>query len=128
MSNGSGYTLCSKCNKLKAPDHLFSGNVCRCTSEEPQEQPCECMNWARAERPHGVETNHHYRCKYYDPVGEAKAIIIRLTQSMELWASDEDGIHHDAWEAYKEGLFFTMQTDKFFKAIESESQPMRNLE
>jgi hypothetical protein len=62
---------------------------------------CECINWAMEIL---WDTNeHHPNCPKYSAVNE-RIFIIKLlrdlTESMEKWASDEDGIHPDAWDAY----------------------------
>ena len=62
---------------------------------------CECFE-------HGAEwdiiTTHTPTC--YNGVlsnrKELVTLIKALTRGIEVWASDEDGVHPDCWEAYKE--------------------------
>lgn len=58
---------------------------------------CECVNWGGS-RPLWV--THHANCKHYDPIKDATELITRLVRGMEAWASQEDGVHPDAWDAY----------------------------
>ena len=46
---------------------------------------------------------------WVEPVEHAREIIQGLTDAMELWAADEDGIHPDAWEAYQKAKAALMQ-------------------
>lgn len=63
-------------------------------------EQCECATWAKAEA-FTFLTTHHPRCPRYDLEGEAVVLIRSLLVGIERWAQDEDGIHHDCWEAYK---------------------------
>ncbi len=57
---------------------------------------CECRNW-------GAElmlSGHHISCPRFDPKPFILAIH-DLLRGMREWASDEDGIHPNAWEAYQ---------------------------
>lgn len=58
-----------------------------------------CGNWADA-RPFWV--THHKDCKHYNPIKDATELITRLVRGMEAWASDEDGVHYEAWDAYRD--------------------------
>lgn len=70
---------------------------------------CECQQWAwRIEPP---VTRHHPQCKQYDLKNEAMALVRDLVKGMEAWAADEDGIHREAWDAYKRGKVFVGQFD-----------------
>jgi hypothetical protein len=60
---------------------------------------CECANWARSG--HKVITEHHSSCPKYDPEGDSKRIIEALLKGKEAWAQDEDGVHPECWEAYR---------------------------
>jgi len=49
-------------------------------------------------------TGHHPECPEY-PKNLTESwlkLIKKLVQGMEDWASDEDGIHPDAWEGYEQ--------------------------
>lgn len=65
---------------------------------------CECRNWARTNQL--LFTNHHRNCPKYDPEGESKEIIGALLAGILSWASDEDGVHPDCWEAFKNAACF----------------------
>ena len=45
-------------------------------------------------------------CAKYDPKGDAIEIITSLVRGIESWASDEDGVHDDCWEAYQRAKFY----------------------
>lgn len=64
---------------------------------------CECQTWARDGQK--FITKHSKMCYYYDPEGDARKLIDDLLDGMNAWASDEDGIHPDAWQAYKRASF-----------------------
>ena len=74
---------------------------------------CECSQWAEVRGEHRMLTGHHKNChRSPDPLGKALALIAKLARGMECWAADEDGIHPDAWEAYRrakalEGVFLS---------------------
>lgn len=63
---------------------------------------CICANWVRTK---GWLTEHHPHCGKYDPAGDAIKIITALIRGIESWASDEDGVHPDCWEAYNKAKF-----------------------
>lgn len=44
---------------------------------------------------------HFPHCKEFGNC--VKELIVNLVRGMESWSHDEDGIHPDAWEAYKQG-------------------------
>ena len=62
---------------------------------------CECIHWAGKFRGLGV-VKHHENCPRYDPVGDCLAMLARVVAGMESWAADEDGIHPDCWEVYRD--------------------------
>ncbi|RJQ28378.1 hypothetical protein C4565_03685 [Candidatus Parcubacteria bacterium] len=64
---------------------------------------CECMSWAGEWR---LFTTHHPSCPKYDLIGEVKERISALLVGIESWAADEDGVHDDCWEAYKNARYF----------------------
>lgn len=68
---------------------------------------CECRYWARNNSK--LATEHHPRCTKYDPEGDARKIIETLVRGIEIWARDEDGVHDQCWEAYKNAKFFIYQ-------------------
>ena len=46
-------------------------------------------------------TEHHENCPKCDVRGDAINQIRDLIRGIEAWASDEDGVHPECWEAYK---------------------------
>lgn len=57
-------------------------------------------------------TGHHEACPQRGSIVKAaQTIIAALVKGMENWAADEDGIHPDAWEAYKRGKVAIGQFD-----------------
>lgn len=64
--------------------------------------PCECVNWCEIDHRVAFLTGHHSRCpKGGNPLEAAYALIKDLANGMDCWASDEDGVHPDAWKAYR---------------------------
>lgn len=59
----------------------------------------ECCNYGRATG--RLLTEHHPKCSQYNLELEALKIITALVRGMEYWASDEDGVHYKAWDAYE---------------------------
>lgn len=72
-------------------------------------EECECQTWAGSWK---LATSHHRNCEKYDPEGDAVSLISGLIDGMNKWASDEDGIHPEAWEAYKRASFAIGRTVK----------------
>jgi len=68
---------------------------------------CECKNWARTNQL--LLTKHHKNCSKYDLEGDAKEIITALLNGIQEWASDEDGMHPDCWEAFKNASCFIFE-------------------
>jgi hypothetical protein len=63
---------------------------------------CECVNWCEIDHVHRFLTGHHEGCKHSPKaLGKALELIAELAKGMECWAADEDGIHPEAWEAYR---------------------------
>lgn len=60
---------------------------------------CECATWGDC-RPLWVK--HHKECPEYDPIKDATELITRLVRAMEAWSCQEDGIHPEAWDAYRD--------------------------
>lgn len=64
---------------------------------------CECTKWCDVNTRHRILTGHHENC-CASPSALEKALdlVAKLAHGMDCWAADEDGIHPDAWEAYKQ--------------------------
>lgn len=68
----------------------------------PAELECECANWCDIDHRIRLLTGHHANCSHGgSPLNAALALIDDLAKGMESWAADEDGVHYDAWEAYR---------------------------
>lgn len=75
-------------------------------------KPCECRQWCDTHPQIRFLTGHHENCPRRVPMDVAwHDLVRRLVKGMELWAHDEDGIHPDAWEAYKHGKSVLGQFD-----------------
>ena len=82
-------------------------------------QECDCNTWCDNDLRYRLLTGHHQRCTNAAPIlDKAIELIAELAKGMECWASDEDGIHPDAWEAYQkakilQGDFSVLQKVEF---------------
>ena len=62
---------------------------------------CECAMWCDNTHEERILTGHHKMCpRATDPFSCALDLISEMASGMELWASDEDGIHSDCWKPY----------------------------
>lgn len=79
---------------------------------------CECANWCSPDIRINILTGHHPSCDKGESVSFAAYRLIQdLARGMEAWAADEDGIHPDAWTAYRkakalEGVFLDASDDE----------------
>lgn len=87
----------------KIPDKLYNAEYTGAEAFPASScSPCECNSWANVNWPHRMLTGHHENCpKSPDPLAKALELIADLAKGMDCWAADEDGIHPDAWEAFK---------------------------
>ncbi len=69
---------------------------------------CNCQLWAR-DGTELIETFHHKNCEKYDPNPEIRELLLRVLDGIESWASDEDGVHYDCWQAYKDACVMVGQ-------------------
>lgn len=73
------------------------------------EKKCECANWTQVDEyqfRHYMLTGHHENCPHRPKsIDKACELISELAKGMERWAADEDGIHPDAWQAYRKAKF-----------------------
>lgn len=68
---------------------------------------CECVNWAQAG---GLPRwSHHETCPKLDKDKDAEAILRRLCAGIEAWAADEDGVHPECWQAYRDAKAMLME-------------------
>ena len=75
-------------------------------SDETGSIPCKGQNRATLNRRHLVLTGHHENC----PDGKSEIEALRelagqLIAGLEAFGADCDGIHPEAWDAYKRGKF-----------------------
>ena len=75
---------------------------------------CKCRNWARAGG-QILMTRHHPDCEHYSPEKDAAEIINALINGGIAWAADEDGVHPDCWEAFKNAAVFVGRFDAIIK-------------
>ena len=74
--------------------------------------PCECATWGRDNHGATLHLEHHPNCERYRPEPEIRQLLLRLIDGIETWASDEDGVHPDCWEAYKAACSSVGQWDR----------------
>jgi len=65
---------------------------------------CECKHWARDNIL--LLTEHHPRCQKYNVEQEALAYIKALLEGIIIWANDEDGIHYQCFDAFRNAAYF----------------------
>ena len=71
-------------------------------SDQGPGSPCQCVNWCDVSHTHRFLTGHHQNCEHSpNAMSKALELIAQLARGMEYWAADEDGIHPEAWEAYR---------------------------
>lgn len=70
---------------------------------------CECRNWGRESSV--FLTEHHRNCQDYNGEGEARKHIEALLAGILLWAGDEDGIHYECFNAFRDAARFIGRTD-----------------
>ena len=73
------------------------------STKKLQNNICECQYWARTGQI--FVTKHHPDCEKYAPEDDAFIIIKALLKGIEAWASDEDGVHPECWDAYKRARY-----------------------
>lgn len=75
--------------------------------DDPEGFRCACENWASRDSMMTALAGHHENCeKRPDDRKVLTKLIAGLVRGMEFWASDEDGIHPQAWGAYKMAKMF----------------------
>lgn len=67
---------------------------------------CECLSWANDDFYTTVFGNgHHYRCEQFRPNEGAIKMLQDLIKGIRYWASQEDGVPDELWEAYSRACF-----------------------
>lgn len=77
--------------------------------------PCDCLNWCRNGMP--PNTEHHPKCSLYNLEKESVVLVTDLIKGIEAWASNEDGVHPELWDAYCLALYFIGDYKALAKAI-----------
>ncbi len=73
---------------------------------------CECASWGRDSLAAMLHLPHHPNCAKYKPEKPVRALLLRLIAGIETWASDEDGVHADCWDAYKDACAVVGMRDR----------------
>lgn len=60
----------------------------------------ECGQWAQSSGM--IMKEHHRNCSKYNLEEDLVSLIKKLLKGIESWAGDEDGVHPECWNAYKE--------------------------
>jgi hypothetical protein len=76
------------------------------TTKLPDES-CECHTWCTDRHDIMQLTGHHINCPTCPPNRDKawKGLISKLINGIRSWAADEDGVHPDCWEAFRESVF-----------------------
>lgn len=62
---------------------------------------CECLHWANHDLGRMILTGHHANCpKSPSVMDAARELLTKLVRGIEYWASQEDGIPNEIWDAY----------------------------
>ena len=65
---------------------------------------CECAFNCTLDIGMMALTGHQENCKHRgNDIETLRSLVEELVRGMERWASDEDGIHNDAWDSYIKG-------------------------
>lgn len=64
---------------------------------------CGCQTWGCDDLTSSMLGNgHHPRCDAFRPNVRALDLLGRLVKGIEFWASQEDGVIDEVWDAYAE--------------------------
>jgi hypothetical protein len=78
---------------------------------QPLSSACDCQNWVDTDSRIRFLTGHHAQCPHsIDPLEAAFKLISDLARGICIWASYEDGVLSEVWDAYRrakslEGVF-----------------------
>ena len=62
---------------------------------------CECLHWVNHDLGHMLLTGHHANCPKSPAVMDAaRELLTKLVRGIEYWASQEDGVPDEIWDAY----------------------------
>lgn len=65
---------------------------------------CKCAEWAKNGNGK-ANYEHHPNCEHYDPERELIELMKKLIRGIECWAGDEDGVHNECYDAYRQAKF-----------------------
>ncbi len=80
------------------------------TQEQPQIMNGCCGDWADDGF---LKLNHHHNCSRYNETHrmDVRVLLGELCKGIENWANDEDGVHPDCWDAYRNAKLAIGQHD-----------------
>ena len=62
---------------------------------------CECLHWVNHDLGQMILTGHHPNCPKSPAVMDAtRGLLTKLVRGIEYWASQEDGVPDEIWDAY----------------------------
>ena len=63
--------------------------------------PCGCTLWASHDLGRMILTGHHENCHESPSVMDStRELLTKLVRGIEYWASQEDGVPDEIWDAY----------------------------
>jgi hypothetical protein len=69
---------------------------------------CDCATWAsESVQVDMLGNGHHHRCQHFKPDEGAMELLTQLVEGIEYWASQEDGVPEELWDAYARAVFIT---------------------
>lgn len=67
---------------------------------------CDCKDWAVSDMQALMLGNgHNPNCERFVSGAGAVALLKELVEGIKFWASQEDGVPEELWEAYKKAVF-----------------------
>jgi len=68
---------------------------------EQRARSCGCSNWVNTDLQQTILTGHHPNCPESPTLlGATNELLTKLVRGIEYWASQEDGIPDEVWDAY----------------------------
>jgi hypothetical protein len=91
----------SRCRTYEGLRQCWDVLVCRMAAPRAVVIECECSTWACEDAPAMFLGNgHNQRCEHFRPNVGAVNLLIQLCDGIDWWASQEDGVPDELWEAY----------------------------
>jgi hypothetical protein len=67
---------------------------------------CECQTWGNDQLQRTMLGNgHHWKCARFVPDIGALDLLGKLIDGIDFWASQEDGVPEELWDAYAKAVF-----------------------